>query len=115
MNINGITSGIEEAKAAAGARPRDVDLTVSDRGVQPNQRADPKRSVEVPSQVTSTPALQAQLTDEEVLSLIQYFGSEDESAAGRAEPSQANTYDLSGRSGGQRFSAAHGRLVDWIG
>ncbi len=113
MNINGITSGIEEAKTAVG--PRKVDLTVSDRGVQPNNRVDANRAAEVPSQITSTPALQAQLTDEEALSLVQYFGSQDEGAAGQEEPTQAKTYDLSGRNAGQGFSAAHGRLVDWIG
>ena len=115
MNINGITSGIEEAKTAGGVRPREVDLTVSDRGVQPNKRVDANRAVVAPSQITSTPALQAQLTDEEALSLVQYFGSQDEGAAGQEEPTQANTYDLSGRNAGQGFSAAHGHLVDWTG
>ena len=115
MNINGITSGIEEAKTAGGVRPREVDLTVSDRGVQPNKRADATRAVDVPSQITSTAVLQAELTEEETLSLVQYFGSQDESAAENADRQQANTYNLSGRNAGQGFSIAHGRLVDWIG
>ena len=114
MNINGVTSGIEEAKTAGGVRPREVDLTVSDRGVQLNERAEAIRAVDVPSQITSTAVLQAELTEEETLSLVQYFGSQDESVAENAGL-QANTYDLSGRNAGQGFSMAHGRLVDWIG
>jgi hypothetical protein len=115
VNINRITSGIEEAKATGGARPLEVDLTVNDLGIQANSRAVAKRAVEVPSQITSTPALQAALTQEESLSLVQFFGSPNESPDEQAQRLSSNTYDFAGGNAGRGVAAAHGRLVDWIG
>lgn len=115
MNIDGITSGIDEARAIGGARPREVDLTVNDRGVQATNRASTKPAIDVPAQITSTPALQAALTQEESLSLVQYFGSHDESPNEPAGRLSSHTYDPAGRNAGQGVSAAPGRLVDWIG
>ena len=115
MNINGITAGIEEATAVGNPRSLGVDVTVSDLGVQSGQRAVVTRPIEVPSQITSTPALQAALTDEEASSLVQYFGTATEDADGGNGQSGSTTYDLSGRIAGAGVRAAHGRLVDLTG
>ena len=114
MNINGITSGIEEAKAPGATGLREVDLTVSDRGVRPNKPADAHPAVDVPSQITSTPALQAELTDEEVFSLVQYFGSQSESASGQASACRRTPMTSPAETREWVLQGARS-LVDWIG
>ena len=111
MNINGIRSGLEEVRTAGAMRSLEVDLTVSDRGVE---RRPSVQVAKAPAQVTSSPTLQAVLTAEETFSLAQQFGSNESNSASQPEEAR-NTYDLSGKRAGQVDFATHGRLIDFRG
>lgn len=114
MDIPKIQSGVPGAWAPAGIRKSgNLEVTISDRGVdfsRPDRAPAPGRP---PAQVTSDPSLQSLLSAEETRALAEQFSS-----FRKAPESAGKTGLYNGRGGAMRLpplGGPQGQMIDVVG
>lgn len=116
MNIDRMNAG-----SSAHVQPRPgvsagVDLTISDQGVTASRVAPaPVDAVPIPAQITSTAALQHELSADETRALAESFSAPRAAGTSVGTSVRTSVYNGRGARVDVQATSAHGRLVDITG